>query len=101
MIWLLRLAALVAAVLLLRWLWSWFWSSGWKRLLVYATGKMERPPLPSAHHGSVQRDPVCGTYVDVEVAVQGTANGQTFYFCSEDCRDAYRARQQERIDKTG
>lgn len=36
------------------------------------------------------RDPQCGTYVPVTSAVKATIGGETFYFCSEECRDRYR-----------
>lgn len=104
MTWLLRLAALLAVVLLLRWLWRWFWTLGWKRLFRLAVERMERmepPATPPVHRGTVRRDPQCGTYVDVEMAVQESADGETLYFCSQGCRDAYRARQQTLVHKTG
>jgi len=105
MTWLLRLVVLLAAVLLLRWFWRWFWTLGWKRLFRLAVERMERmePPTtaPPAHRGTVRRDPQCGTYVDVEMAVRESADGETFYFCSQGCRDAYRAQQQNLVHKTG
>ncbi len=39
--------------------------------------------------GELKRDPVCGTYVLAENAVTRTVGGNTFYFCSEACRDKY------------
>lgn len=93
MTWLLRLGALLVGFLILRWLWLWFWRSGWKRLFDYTLGKVNRPPVPPARHGTIKRDPVCGTFVDVELAVRETDGRQTLYFCSERCRDAHRARQ--------
>ena len=32
------------------------------------------------------RDPVCGTFVPPRGALSAMANGQTHYFCSEECR---------------
>lgn len=93
MTWLLRLAALLVAFLLLSWLWRWFWRTGWKRLFHYTLDRMERPAAPPTRHGTVKRDPVCGTYVDVAVSVQEHAHGETLHFCSERCRDTYCARQ--------
>jgi YHS domain-containing protein len=102
---LLRLTVLLAAILLLRWLWRWFWAVGWKRLFRYAVERMERmePPrsAPAVHHGAVKLDPECGTYVDEAVAVQESSDGETLYFCSERCRDAYHARRQHLAHKTG
>jgi len=39
-------------------------------------------------------DPTCGMKVDPARAVRGEAGGRTHYFCSEDCRDAFEARQE-------
>jgi YHS domain-containing protein len=38
------------------------------------------------------RDPVCGTFVVPERAVSIPDGRSRMYFCSEKCRDAYRAR---------
>ncbi len=38
------------------------------------------------------RDPVCGTFLPPEHAVTLTDRGSVRYFCSEKCRDAYKAR---------
>jgi YHS domain-containing protein len=38
------------------------------------------------------RDPVCGTFLPPEHAVTLTERGSIRYFCSEKCRDAYKAR---------
>jgi uncharacterized protein len=39
------------------------------------------------------RDPVCGTFLPPETAVSlAERGGAVRYFCSEKCRDAYRAR---------
>lgn len=91
MSWLLRLAALLAAFFLLRELARWLWRLGWDRFLSSLRGRLERasPPL---HQGIIKRDPICGTYVDVEVSVQASKGGEILHFCSERCRDAYRAR---------
>ena len=38
------------------------------------------------------RDPVCGTYVVPGSAKALTVRGQTIYFCSDKCRNEFRAR---------
>jgi uncharacterized protein len=38
------------------------------------------------------RDPICGTFLPPEHAVTLTERGEVRYFCSEKCRDAYKAR---------
>jgi len=49
-----------------------------------------RSPAPDAVH--MVRDPVCGTFVVPERAVSIADGRSRVYFCSEKCRDAYRAR---------
>jgi uncharacterized protein len=39
------------------------------------------------------RDPMCGTFVVPERAVTLATRDETHYFCSDRCRDAYRARE--------
>jgi YHS domain-containing protein len=54
------------------------------------TSVKERPPdVPAG--GELKRDPVCGTYVAVNPGLSISAKGQTYYFCSKECRDRYRA----------
>jgi hypothetical protein len=85
MIWLLRFTALVVAFYLVRELVRWAW-----RHLFAASESRAQPP---ARRGTVRRDPVCGTYVDVEVSVQAQEGSEVLHFCSTRCRDAYHARE--------
>jgi YHS domain-containing protein len=39
--------------------------------------------------GELHKDPVCGTYVAESAALRRTAGGQTFYYCSEKCREKH------------
>jgi YHS domain-containing protein len=49
------------------------------------------PAPPSSPQASeLKKDPVCGTFVSTAVALQKNAGGQTYYFCSADCRDKFR-----------
>lgn len=41
---------------------------------------------------SMERDPVCGTFVVPDRAVTLSEGRRVLYFCSTRCRDAYRAR---------
>jgi hypothetical protein len=84
MIWLLRFAAVVAAYYLLRELVRRIWRS--------FSGPREGQAEPP-RRGTVRRDPVCGTYVDVEVSVQAQEDSEVLHFCSARCRDAYHSRQ--------
>jgi len=55
------------------------------------SGKPRGPRVPE-HGVPMARDPVCGTFVVPERAVS-LVNGRTrLYFCSEACRDKYRAK---------
>ena len=53
------------------------------------TTRTRRRPPPAAPVKLV-RDPVCGTHVPPDPALALTVRGATHYFCSEQCRDAYR-----------
>jgi YHS domain-containing protein len=51
-------------------------------------GGPRRPAnIPQANE--LKKDPVCGTFVSTAVALQKSAGGQTYYFCSADCRDKF------------
>jgi uncharacterized protein len=51
----------------------------------------QRPPtttLPTPE--ALKKDPVCGTFLPASSAVQKTIKGQTYYFCSAECRDKFK-----------
>jgi YHS domain-containing protein len=54
-------------------------------------------PGPSARTASIptaealKKDPVCGTYLAPSSAIRETVGGATYYFCSPECRDKFRA----------
>jgi len=53
-------------------------------------GPSARPTsLPTAE--ALKKDPVCGTYLAASSSVQKTVGGVTYYFCSAECRDKFRA----------
>ena len=83
MSWLLRLVFLFVLGLFLRPLWRWLTGGP-----PPAAGRAP-PPL----QGVMKRDPVCGTFVDVELALVEPAAGALIHFCSERCRAAWRAQQ--------
>ena len=41
--------------------------------------------------GELKKDPACGTYIAASTSIQETVGGETFYFCSKQCRDKYLA----------
>ena len=51
-----------------------------------------RPSSRDQQAVHMARDPVCGTFVVPERAVSIADGHSRVYFCSERCRDAYRAR---------
>jgi YHS domain-containing protein len=42
--------------------------------------------------GTLVRDPQCGTYIPEAGAIRVKEGGQTLYFCSPECRDAFQVR---------
>jgi YHS domain-containing protein len=47
------------------------------------------PPVPSG--GELKKDPVCGTFISPTSALQKRVGGETYYFCSADCRDKFKS----------
>lgn len=41
------------------------------------------------------KDPICGMYVDEAHALSATRDGRTYYFCSENCLEAFQEPEQE------
>ena len=41
--------------------------------------------------GELRKDPVCGTYVAEQAALQLTVKGEPVFFCSTACRDKFAA----------
>jgi|SRR6202162_4128647 YHS domain-containing protein len=39
--------------------------------------------------GELKKDPACGTYIAAATSIHETVGGETFYFCSKQCRDRY------------
>jgi len=63
-----------------------------------ATSSSPSPPPAGGPRGqaqqslkpqSLKKDPVCGTFVSVATAMQKTKGGETYYFCSAECRDKF------------
>jgi YHS domain-containing protein len=40
--------------------------------------------------GKMEKDLVCGTYVDVATSVHGVFRGETKHFCSQECLNKYK-----------
>jgi len=52
-------------------------------------GPSPRPPN-GATIGELKKDPVCGTFVSTATAFQKSVHGETYYFCSTECRDRFK-----------
>ena len=39
---------------------------------------------------ALKKDPVCGTFIAASTSLHKTVGGQTYYFCSPECRDKFR-----------
>ncbi len=40
--------------------------------------------------GELKKDPVCGTFISTATAIQKRVGGETYYFCSAECRDKFK-----------
>jgi len=47
----------------------------------------------TVNRGTMPRDPVCGAYVDEQLALPLRAGEKTHYFCSEECRRKFMEKQ--------
>jgi YHS domain-containing protein len=54
-----------------------------------APGASSRPSGQVPLTGELKKDPVCGTYIAAATSIQEKVGGQTFHFCSAECRDKY------------
>src|ERR1700758_5235851 len=52
-------------------------------------GVPPRPSNPVPLTGELKKDPVCGTYIAAATSIKEKVGGQTFHFCSLECRDKY------------
>jgi len=85
---LLRIFAIVAALLMLRSLLAPLVRalSGW---LKPAPGPPASAREASRPASELKKDPVCGAFVAAELALTRKVNGKTLHFCSAKCRDEY------------
>jgi YHS domain-containing protein len=44
---------------------------------------------PQAAVEEMKKDPVCGTYIPVKEAFTYKKNGETYYFCSGECKEKF------------
>ncbi|GAB4245313.1 MAG: hypothetical protein Kow00109_21320 [Acidobacteriota bacterium] len=87
MTWLLRVLLLVLAFLAGRMVLSHWVRSRVHRRIRQAGGTR---PTPRSVGATAVKDPVCGTYVDPQLALVLEEGAERRYFCSPECRDTYR-----------
>jgi YHS domain-containing protein len=49
-------------------------------------------PFPHGHPTAMVKDPVCGIYLDPNVAFRMDHKKEALYFCSNDCRQKFLAK---------
>jgi YHS domain-containing protein len=54
-----------------------------------AAGNRQEPEEQDRSGKRLVRDPICGMHMAEELALAIDANGETQYFCSEECRAKY------------
>jgi len=52
-------------------------------------GNSAQPHGRSVKQGKMEKDPTCGTYVDVATSLHETFGGEMKYFCSSNCLEKY------------
>ena len=57
------------------------------RLLWKSPDQKKRRSAPS--NEEMVKDPLCGTYVSLNLALPGKKDGRKYYFCSRECRDKF------------
>jgi YHS domain-containing protein len=48
----------------------------------------QRSAVPAI--GELKKDPVCGTFISTSTSMQKRSGGETYYFCSAECRDKFK-----------
>jgi len=62
----------------------------WRYLVaVVRRGQRREPELKPTTGHMLVRDPVCNTYLPESRALTATSDGETLYFCSEECRQKH------------
>jgi len=54
-----------------------------------ANGSGARPGNQVPLTGELKKDPVCGTYIAAATSIKEKVGGETYHFCSRECRDKY------------
>jgi len=51
------------------------------------TQQAPRPTVPVS--GELKKDPACGTYISAATSIKRIVDGETYHFCSAECRDKF------------
>lgn len=62
---------------------------GFADLFKPAESPAKKPSVPAG--GELKKDPVCGTFISTATSLQKRIGGETYYFCSADCRDKFKS----------
>jgi YHS domain-containing protein len=54
-----------------------------------AANTQRRQAVPQG--GELKKDPVCGTFISTSTSISKQVRGETYYFCSQACRDKFKA----------
>lgn len=65
----------------------------WKRGPLFKIRQKQRKPHPQKPLVEMKKDPICGTYIPENQALKYKDGGETYYFCSEECKSKFRQMQ--------
>lgn len=64
---------------------------------LFQSGQSQSAPPPNGPRasnipigGELKKDPVCGTFISTASAIHKRVGGETYYFCSTECRDKFK-----------
>lgn len=63
--------------------------SGFQNRMRDASNNAQPQSGPAPGGGELHKDPVCGTYVAESTPFRRQISGQTFYYCSDACREKH------------
>jgi YHS domain-containing protein len=67
----------------------------WKGEPLFRIKRKQRTPHPQKPLEEMKKDPICGTYIPENQALKYRTGGETYYFCSEECKTKFRQLQQK------
>jgi len=70
-----------------------FYKVIWKGEPLFRLKRKPRIPHPQKPLEEMKKDPICGTYIPENQAIKYRVDGETHYFCSEECKTKFRQLQ--------